>query len=571
MQAFRPRPRRETFAAILRGERRPRHFHLPAVLLISACLVFACLLRIARAAEITVPSNDSADGDADVRHAVLMLDRSPLHLRLRVSKGGQSLSAARRTYVEKLLRQLDTDADGKLTREEAARSPLLRQPQPSQGKAFLDTLKVAPTVSAADVSKTVTRVVGENVVYRQDDSATESDSLVFALLDDDGNRVLDQKEMAEAAKRLTALDKDGDACVGFNEVQPPPPPPPTEPLLVPAAAAGPPPPRATFSEILRDARDPLLPRRLVRKYDRDRDGALSAAELQWPTARLAKLDRNTDGKLSLTELGNLSAVEVDLDLAIDIEPPDPSQPKLAVAGTSAGPVAGLEHSGLLHVKLDSARVTFSFRDTQPIPEAIRAALLRFNQLDGDGNGYLDMQEVQTDVRLRRGLFDMIDTDRDGRVFGEEVEQYIRLRGEPEAITCRVNVYDTGRGIFQSLDRNNDGRISLRELRTIEQSFQSLKREDAAGLARDDPPRHFHVEFVRGDYRLFGPTDQSVSQLPAFNRGVPAGPIWFQRMDRNNDGDLTWPEFLGHREDFYALDADRDGLIDPSEAEQAGKG
>ena len=64
--------------------------------------------------------------------------------------------------------------------------------------------------------------------------------------------------------------------------------------------------------------------------------------------------------------------------------------------------------------------------------------------------------------------------------------------------------------------------------------------------------------------------KSVSQLPAFNRGLPAGPIWFQRMDRNNDGDLTWQEFLGHREDFYALDADRDGLIDPEEAEQAGK-
>jgi hypothetical protein len=543
---------------------------LPVELLLLAFLI-GCLHLAARAADTTIPAADSADRDADVRHALLMLDRAPLHLRLRVSQAGQSLSAARRSYVEKLLGQLDTDGDGKLTREEAARSPLLRQSEPSQGKAFLDTLKVAATVSAAEVSKTVTRVVGESVVYRQDDSATESDSLVFELLDEDDNRVLDQKEMAEAAKRLTKLDTDGDACVGFNEVQPPPPPPPTEPLLVPAAPASPPPPRATFSEILRDARDPLLPRRLVRKYDRDRDGALSAAELQWTAARLATLDRNTDGKLSVTELGNISAAAVDLDLAIDIEPADPSQPKLTIAGTGAGPVAASQHSGLLYVKLDSARVTFSFRDTQPIPEAIRAALARFNQLDGDGNGYLDMQEVQTDVRLRRGLFDMIDTDRDGRVFSEEVEQYIRLRGEPEAITCRVNVYDTGRGIFQSLDRNNDGRLSVRELRSIEQSFQSLKREDAAGLARDDPPRHFHVEFVRGDYRLFGPTDQSVSQLPAFNRGVPAGPIWFQRMDRNNDGDLTWQEFLGHREDFYALDADRDGLIDPSEAEQAGKG
>jgi hypothetical protein len=40
------------------------------------------------------------------------------------------------------------------------------------------------------------------------------------------------------------------------------------------------------------------------------------------------------------------------------------------------------------------------------------------------------------------------------------------------------------------------------------------------------------------------------------------------MDRNNDGDLTWNEFLGHREDFHRLDADGDQLIDPTEAAAA---
>ncbi|HEY4259834.1 MAG TPA: hypothetical protein VGM98_06735, partial [Schlesneria sp.] len=47
-----------------------------------------------------------------------------------------------------------------------------------------------------------------------------------------------------------------------------------------------------------------------------------------------------------------------------------------------------------------------------------------------------------------------------------------------------------------------------------------------------------------------------------------GPIWFQRWDRNNDGDITWREFLGPRDAFEQLDADRDDLIDPKEAEAA---
>lgn len=547
-------------------QKRARHIAALAALVALPALVCGRLAPKVAAADRTSAARDLVHRQSDVRHAVLMLDSAPLHLRVRLSNGGQPLSAARQTYIEKLFRQLDIDGDGKLTRDEAARSPLLRLPETSQANAFLETLAAPSATLEADVASTVERVVGETVVYRQDNSATESDSLVFELLDEDGNGSLDGKEMASVATRLSALDADGDGCVGFDEVQPPPPAPArdTIPQLAPAA---PPRPHATFSEMLRDARDPLLPRRLIRKYDRDSDGALSANELQWSGERLAALDVDGNGKLSVAELREFSSADVDLDLVIDIDPLDRSQPKLTLAARKLegdAPPIGMP----LQVNLGAARVTFSFRDTDPIADAIRAAFVRFNQLDADGNGYLDMTEVQTDVRMRRGLFEMLDTDGDRRVFGEEVERYIRLRGEPEAITCRVNVYDTGRGLFQSLDKNSDGRISARELKAVENRLLALKGDNSPALARRDLARHFHVEFVRGDYRLFGPTDQMVSQLPAFNRGAPAGPIWFQRMDRNNDGDLTWLEFLGHREDFYQLDADRDGLIDPQEAAKA---
>jgi hypothetical protein len=60
----------------------------------------------------------------------------------------------------------------------------------------------------------------------------------------------------------------------------------------------------------------------------------------------------------------------------------------------------------------------------------------------------------------------------------------------------------------------------------------------------------------------------VSRAPQFEDREPVGPIWFGRWDRNRDGDLTWSEFLGPRDVFLRLDADRDGLIDPKEAEAA---
>ena len=39
-----------------------------------------------------------------------------------------------------------------------------------------------------------------------------------------------------------------------------------------------------------------------------------------------------------------------------------------------------------------------------------------------------------------------------------------------------------------------------------------------------------------------------------------GPLWFQRMDRNRDGDVSLREFPGPLDQFHVLDRDGDGLI-----------
>jgi len=48
---------------------------------------------------------------------------------------------------------------------------------------------------------------------------------------------------------------------------------------------------------------------------------------------------------------------------------------------------------------------------------------------------------------------------------------------------------------------------------------------------------------------------------------PSAPLWFTKMDRNHDGDLSVREFIGSAEDFRKLDSDGDGLISVEEARQ----
>jgi Ca2+-binding EF-hand superfamily protein len=503
---------------------------------------------------------------AEVRDCVLVLDSGPLHLRLHITLEGTGLSGARAAYVDRLIDSLDTDGDGRLSRAEADRSPLLTSTRRTVSSSFVQSLQANRSVGRREIEQAVERVGGETVVYRQDESSAGNDREVFKFLDADGNGLIDRAEMAAVAGKIMERDQDRDDCVSFQEFLPPPEPAPNL-QVVPLQPAIPDRPTATIADLLRDAAEPLLPRRLIKRYDRNRDGQLSQAELRWSVERIAAIDANRDSYLNERELARIGQSEVDLELAVELAAPE-GQPSMTLRHAAGQRADSAVRPDYARVVLDGAVLTVSYRSVDPIAAAMANAMQVFNQLDVDANGYLDEQETSQRTRFARGLFDAIDADGDGKIFGEEMERYVTVRGEPAAASCRVNLYDTGHGFFQSLDANGDGRISQRERRGMQKTLENMDRDRRPGLTAREPVRHFHLELVRGSFQLFGPADQMVSQTPSFDERAPVGPIWFQRMDRNNDGDLTWNEFFGDKEWFHRLDADRDGLIDPQEAAKA---
>ena len=506
---------------------------------------------------------------AEVRDVILMLDNGPLHVRLHVSVGKKAPTAARRATIERLMKSLDTDGDGKLSRDEAQRSPLFREKQRTGATEFVKSLGADMTVSPKDIEKRIEQLGGETVVYRQNTDTSETDDQVFKNLDTNGDGVISEIEMSDAVDGLLAKDSDDDECVTLDEFAPPPDPMAAQTLVRPDQ---PRPATTSVAEIICDTHQTLLPALLIKKYDTNRNAKLSPEELNWPKEKIAACDTDGDGQLSVKELAGLRKAPIDIELAVDVVRAT-GEPMLRVLSSTGNRTDGDKFPDLATVTLPNAVVTFSTREVDPFEASMAIALRTFNELDTDNNGYLDKDETMTRERFGRGLFDQIDADGDGKIFGEEMKEFIRARGEPVSTTCQVTAFDDGAGFFSALDTNGDRRLSMREMRYADKTLSKMEQDGKPGLSNKEPARRYRIEFVRGVFNPFGTPERAVNpRMPqtavATLKPRPVGPIWFQRWDRNNDGDITWREFLGPRDAFEQLDADRDELIDPKEAEAA---
>lgn len=511
-------------------------------------------------ATVTATGAEVSYGQHDM---LLLLPAGPMHLRVMIASQGKSLEQSRRDYLGRLVTMLDTDMDGKVSRDETSNHPLFTTSRRFQGNKFLSSLRSKRPFTEQELALAVDRAAGQLVTYRQNNALAEQDLSVFNVLDQDQSGLIDRAEMVLAAAGIADRDSDFDQCITFDEFL-------SERTDTMAGvvinAIDQEPPGSVHAELLRDAAEPILPARLVRRYDSDRDAHLTASELGWSATRLSMIDADQNKRLSMQELAALADSKPDLTLQVDLSDTSGTAMKVVEHGEDHSISA---RDDLVRIKRDGVTLGVSYRYRDPLDEARNNASAAFNAIDVDANGYLDREEIAEHQRFERYLFDAMDKDRDDRVFADEMMDYVKEYTEPASTTCQVTLLDTGNGFFQLLDRNADGRISIRELRACEKTLLEVAGDES----EINPSRmtaSYRIEIKRGGMSLFGRVDRPSAETPAALLAPPSGPIWFQRMDRNGDGDLTWDEFLGPRDIFHKLDQDQDNLIDKSEASNADK-
>jgi Ca2+-binding EF-hand superfamily protein len=179
----------------------------------------------------------------------------------------------------------------------------------------------------------------------------------------------------------------------------------------------------------------------------------------------------------------------------------------------------------------------------------------------------------------RNLFKLMDRDGDGMLYEKEVLAYLDANAALQAaarLSCAtVGVTSEGKGLFEMLDTDADGRLSVREMRNAVRLIAELDRDGDGCVSKAEIPRCSVASFRTGpaerdDLGSYQVSQALVARDRVRGRQPPAkaarGPEWFRKMDRNGDGDVSRREFLGTDEQFRAIDTNGDGLISVEEAE-----
>jgi Ca2+-binding EF-hand superfamily protein len=555
-----------------------------------------------RAHSAAPPRSDDRPEDA-VQDVLFLGEGRPALLRLRLYADGKSYTGRWKSYLSALFTFLDRDGDGTLSKEEAARAPSVQLLQQLfQGNPYIFNAGVAIPFNQLDADGDGKVSREEFVNYYRNTTAgpiqmspyyggafgggaDQTTEALFKALDTNGDGKLSKAELLAAEKVLSKYDDNDDELVSAQEITAGNPasnvrrvaaqprrmrrpifgrPVTTGPRLVLIPASG---KRIRATSKLTVARD------ILRQYDRDGNGKLSRSEVKFPKDLFNRLDTNKDGQLDILELLRWLTGPPDAEIVLRFGRLRDSIERLELLpvrkrGDRVKPGVFRASQNVLGLTTDNARIRVIQGGRNTMYANYRNYIVsQFRLLDREKRNEVTSKQLQNPAyAYLRTILNLADRNGDGKLTRKELDAYLNLVEKGTGCQMAVGFAETGRGLFQLLDTNGDGQLSIRELRNAWKTLASLDVSGTGSITRTQIPRQFQLTVGQGTAVYYPQFN------PGYNRGMSPrsrrGPLWFRKMDRNGDGDVSRREFLGSSADFKKIDTDGDGLISVEEAERA---
>lgn len=533
-------------------------------------------------------SHKSATPGSIATRDILYFHRdSPVFIRVKLQVDGASFENSWRVHVKSLFSTIDIDRDGRLTTDElAARTTA------TVGVNAAEVLRLVrdPDLWAADRSPfdhaitmgelTAFLVSRQRGPFQSMDKAPPSatNSIIgeslFQLLDTDGNRSLSADELSRAMESLHRRDLDDDETFGVGElniaqtdrfvarpsststvgVRP-------FVTLIPGSAS-----LETLKEI---------ERRYASRPTETADGRitlsrkLSPSDLGLKDDVFGNYDFDADGTLDRDELREMVRnPPPTVELVVRLGERNKEQSSVEMIGTTDRQKISVRRSsdGLVSIAIGDVQIEIVESASGP-DVAMRYLIRQFAAADADQNGYLDKKEADRN-RAFQASFDQFDEDGDGNLFEEELEAVVDGRTKSARSRTRMNVSNRGRDLFQILDADRNRNLNRRELIKAVKRVELWDIDGDGEVSESEIPQLYQISFGPGQPQFRGVQipGQAV-QASGLNLSTKSvAPLWFKKLDRNDDSELARREFPGTLQEFQQLDQNSDSVIDTAEAE-----
>lgn len=455
---------------------------------------------------------------------LVVFDRkTPARFELDFAVNGKRYTEHWDTTFKQVLNFYDRNGDGSIDQKEAAHLPSLWSFRRSVSSGFLPPIGEPPLWEELDTNKDDKVTLEELSKYYRDrgigypqigvGALPHTDELTKAIvqaLDTNKDNNISEEEWKLAVEKLAKLDKNDDELIGVSELLPKATYPGTNPTLLLN------PPKTEVSLPLVLTKLPLI------RLSADR------TDIDWIND-LAIRTKSTDPKELTSWREKPPNKFIALSLSEKLDQCDMfsvTHENLRIQGWT---VVGRVFEAYTNVKEEF--IPCESPKIEPVP---RKGRLR----GGDS---------------RKWLTDIADRNGDGLLDVKEVTSWLDLQKQIVTGQVFLSVYDNG-GLFELLDTNHDGALSVRELRN---GWQRLKDANALTDGKLDPTKLPRVILCL----------VSLGSAKSISIHPPKGPDWFHAMDRNQDGDVSRREFTGSKEIFDKIDTNKDDLIDASEAEK----
>jgi len=509
----------------------------------------------------------AADPPAEHAHRlVLLAPKGPVLIQLRLETGSLSIRQVRDAFCDSLFKRLDADKSDKLEAAEQTNLPMFQR---SGGgvAAAVEPFLAEGVLTDEGLRKYIDSQLGPLVSVETRAPRADQTVRLQDALDLDRNGVLSVDEVINAAKALSRYDLDDDESLSVNELQP-------FPQSVrqaqrqQAVAEG----RGSRVFLLDGASAFDRVMEEMKKLDPLPDGLeLARCGLKPGTD---KYDQDSNGRLETEELRRwMMEGEPDVEIAAVWREPGRGLPPLLTVTSPESPrlVPGKAVSKRTwNVAIDGVSIEMNLADNRS--SATYAANLFVTKaitLDRDANRYLD--EAEFAGLGTSAPFAAVDLNHDGMVKNEEIRQYFQEMSRLSQTRVVMTFGDDVISLFQVMDSDKSNRLSPREMLTLRERVEPFDRNANGEFDSSDFISKYTLSlaFSTPEGMEFTPMGMSsMNQTGGVKRTFRTGPVWYQRMDRNRDHDISWREFLGPRAKFDAVDTDHDGLISREEAEAA---